>query len=88
MSVLLILRRTDFQRHETARLGQLTPSSARAGTAAGKRASLPGDWGVGGASQDLIVAYNDIKGRTYAEIADVLRRAKQLAEADAQCVMT
>jgi len=47
-----------------------------------------GDWRVGGASQDLIVGYNDTKGRTYAEIADVLRRAKQLAEADAQCVMT
>lgn len=38
-----------------------------------------GVWG----SRDLIVRYyNDADGRTYPEIAHVLRRARQLAEAD------
>ena len=38
-----------------------------------------GVWG----SCDLVVRYNDAKGRTYSEIDHVLRRAKHLAEADA-----
>jgi hypothetical protein len=42
-----------------------------------------GVWG----SCDLVVRYNDAEDRTYPEIAHVLRRAKQLAEADTQGVM-
>jgi hypothetical protein len=34
--------------------------------------------------QDRIVAYNDARGRTYPEIAALIREAKWLAEADAR----
>ena len=34
--------------------------------------------------QDRIIAYNDARGRTYREIAALIREAKVLAEADAR----
>jgi hypothetical protein len=35
-------------------------------------------------TQDRIIAYNDARGRTYPEIAALIREAKALAEADAR----